>query len=66
MAFVCVIPLIFFLLPQRKLALLLIVLAYIAVLFGWNNMQPSNDRIWMPSVAKNPYAITQGNQVSVH
>ncbi|TXL02925.1 hypothetical protein BMR07_16580 [Methylococcaceae bacterium CS1] len=65
-AFVCVIPLIFFLLPQRKLALLLIVLAYIAVLFGWNNMQPSNDRIWMPSVAKNPYAITQGNQVSVH
>lgn len=54
------------LLPQRKLALLLIVLAYIAVLFGWNNMQPSNDRIWMPSVAKNPYAITQGNQVSVH
>lgn len=60
------IPLVFFLLTKRSLALSLIILAYIAVLIAWNNMQPSNDRDWMPSVAKSPYAITQGNLVTVY
>lgn len=60
------IPLVFFLLTKRSLALSLIILAYIAVLIAWNNMQPSNDRDWMPSVAKSPYAITHGNLVTVH
>ncbi|RLA19140.1 MAG: hypothetical protein DRQ62_12315 [Gammaproteobacteria bacterium] len=64
--FACAIPLIFFLVPKRNLAMLFIILAYIAVLIAWNNMQPSNDRDWVPSVAKSPYAITQGNLVSVH
>jgi len=65
-AFAIVIPLIFFLLAKRNLALLLIILAYIAVLIAWNNMQASNGREWMPSVARSPYAITQGNLISVY
>jgi len=65
-AFAIFIPLIFFLLAKRKLGLLLIILAYIAVLIAWNNMQASNDREWMPSVARSPYAITQGKLISVY
>jgi hypothetical protein len=60
------IPLVFFLVTKRKLALVLIIMAYTAVLIAWNNMQPSNDRDWKPSVAKSPYAVTQGNLVTVH
>lgn len=64
--FAFAIPLIFFLVPKRNLALLLIILSYVTVSLAWNNMQPSNDRDWMTSVAKSPYAITQDNLVTVH
>ncbi|WP_428354613.1 DUF4105 domain-containing protein [Methyloprofundus sp.] len=64
--FAFAIPLILFLVPQRNLALVIIILSYIAVTTAWMNMPASNDRDWMPSVAKSPYAITQGNQVAVH
>ncbi len=64
--FALAIPVVFFLPVKRHLAILLIVLAYVGVLIAWNNMQPSNDRVWVPSVAKNPYAITQDNQMTVH
>lgn len=64
--FAFAIPLILFLVPRRNLALVLIILSYIAVTTAWMTMPASNDRDWMPSVAKMPYAITQGNQVAVH
>ena len=64
--FALVIPLVFFLVAKRNLALVLIILAYIAVTIAWMNMPASNNLDWMPSVAKSPYVITQGNQVTVH
>lgn len=64
--FALVIPLIFFLVARRNLALAVIILSYIAVTTAWINMPASNDRDWMPSVAKSPYTVTQGNQVTVH
>ena len=64
--FAIIIPLIFFLLARRNLALVLIILAYIAVLIAWSNMQASNDRDWMLSVARSPYAVTNENLVTVH
>ncbi len=55
---------VFFFLPER-MSLSIIILLYTTVLVGWNNMQPSNDRIWMPSVAKSPHATIQGNTVEI-
>ena len=63
--FAIVIPVVFFLLPRRSLSVLIIILLYAAVLIGWNNMQPSNDRIWMPSVAKSPHAVIKGNRIDI-
>ena len=60
------IPVIFFFLAKRSIALLIILLLYIAVIIGWNNMQPSNDRHWLPSVAKLPYAISKGNTLDIY
>lgn len=64
--FVLVIPVLFFLLPWRNIALLSIFLLYAAVIIGWNNMQPSNDRDWLPGVARLPYVSTDSALVTVH
>ncbi|NOQ14878.1 MAG: DUF4105 domain-containing protein [Methyloprofundus sp.] len=60
------IPLIFVFLPRRNSALSIILLLYATVIIGWNNMQPSNDRHWLPSVAKLPYAINKANTVEIY
>ena len=64
--FAVMVVLVFFLVANRNLARVLIVMSYIMVGVLWGNMSPSNHRDWMPSVAKLPYAITQGNLVTVH
>ncbi len=63
--FAIVISVVFFGVPRRSLSILIIILLYAVVLIGWNNMQPSNDRIWMPSVAKSPHAVIKGNSVEI-
>jgi len=64
--FAVIIPVIFFFLPRRNIALLFILLLYVTVIIGWNNMQPSNDRDWLPSVAKLPYAVSKGNKLDIY
>ena len=64
--FAVIIPVIFFFLPRRNIALLFILLLYVTVIIGWNNMQPSNDRHWLPSVAKLPYAVSKSNTIDIH
>lgn len=63
--FVLTIPAILLLFPQRRLALGVIILLYSIVIASWNNMQASNDRDWLPSVAKLPYAVTEGEEITV-
>ena len=64
--FAIVIPALFFLFPKRNMAVLTIILLYGFVIIGWNNMQPSNDRNWMPSVARSPHAINKGNTIEIY
>jgi len=64
--FAIIIPIIFFFLPKRNIALLFILLLYATVIIGWNNMQPSNDHHWLPSVAKLPYTVSKGNMLDIY
>ena len=64
--FAIIIPVVFFLLPRRNIALSFILLLYATVIIGWNNMQPSNDRDWQASAAKLPYAVSKGNMLDIY
>ena len=64
--FTIAIPLTFFFLANRHVALSIILLLYVGVIIGWNNMRPSNDRTWMPSVAKSPYATHKGSTIDIY
>jgi hypothetical protein len=40
--------------------------SFVIVLTWWFSLQPSNNRDWLPDVAVLPYAVINGNQVSIH
>jgi len=40
--------------------------AFLLPLAAFHLMQPSNDRAWQPDVARLPYAVVSGDQVTVH
>jgi hypothetical protein len=48
----------------RALAAWLVLL--LGVLVWWGTLQPSNDRDWLPNVARLPWASVEGNTVTVH
>jgi len=39
---------------------------FLGVLAWWGALQPSNDRDWLPNVARVPWATVEGNTVTVH
>jgi len=39
---------------------------FVAFLFVWGSIRPSNDRVWQPDVAKLPYATFEGDLVTIH
>ena len=66
-ALVSVIALVGFALPRwrwRAFAVYIVLLA--ALLSWWSSLAPSNDRDWQPDVAVLPYAIIDGDRVTVH
>ena len=52
--------------PWRRLFLVGYAVLFAVVLGWWLNISPSNDREWAPEVAKLPYAITNGDRVTVY
>jgi hypothetical protein len=46
--------------------LALFAVAWIAFLVRWSAVQPSNDRDWQPDVAVLPFAIFDGDLVTIH
>src|SRR5271165_4560623 len=66
-ALVALIALVGFALPQwrwRALAAYLVLFA--GLLCWWSSLAPSNDRDWLPEVAVLPYAVIDGDRVTVH
>jgi hypothetical protein len=39
---------------------------FVAFLFAWGSIRPSNDRDWQPDVAQLPYATFEGDRVTIH
>jgi hypothetical protein len=42
------------------------VLLMAGVLVWWNSLTPSNDRDWLPNVARTPWATVSGDTVTIH
>ncbi len=51
---------------QRRRVVLGCATAFLLPLLAFQLMRPSNDRAWQPDVARQPYAETVGDQVTVH
>ena len=60
------VPLALIFLPNRKRTIYGVFILCIFVLVGWSQIAPSHDRNWVPSVAKLPYTMTEGNQIRIH
>jgi hypothetical protein len=60
------VPLALIFLPNRKRTIYGVLILCIFVLIGWSQVAPSHDRNWVPSVAKLPYAKTEGDQIQIH
>lgn len=52
--------------PWRWRALRSFALVFAVLLAWWNSIAPSNDRDWKPEVAVLPYAIIDGDRVTLH
>lgn len=50
----------------RRAAAIAFALAFAVVLVVWGNATPSNSRDWQPEVAVLPYAVIDGDRVTVH
>jgi hypothetical protein len=50
----------------RSWALVVYAGIFLALLFWWDSLEPSNDRNWRPSVAVLPYATIEGSRVTLH
>jgi len=51
---------------RRGATLGVFAVALIAAFAWWNSIEPSNDRQWKPEVAKTPYAVFDGDRVTIH
>lgn len=66
-AFASLIALVGFVLPRWRWRAFTIYLVLFAVLLlSWRAIEPSNDRDWQPDVAILPYAVIDGDRVTVH
>lgn len=50
----------------RWRALATFAVLFAALLLWWNQIEPSNDRLWKPEVAVLPHVTFEGNRVTVH
>ena len=57
---------IFSLVRPHRLAVLIFFVIFAFLIVWWLNIPPSNERDWQPDVAVLPYAVIDGNQVTVH
>jgi len=60
------VPLAFIFLPNRKRTAYGVFLLFVAGIMAWSQKKPSNDRDWVPSVAKLPYATIEGDEFRIH
>lgn len=51
--------------PRRR-GLLVVAGACVAVLAWWRSLEPSNDRTWLPDVARTTTASIDGDRVTIH
>ncbi|HEY1437875.1 MAG TPA: DUF4105 domain-containing protein [Casimicrobiaceae bacterium] len=66
-ALVSLIALVGFALPRwRWRALAAYLVLFVGLLSWWSSLTPSNDRDWLPEVAVLPYAVIDGDRVTVH
>lgn len=51
---------------RRRLVLTLYIVSFALVLGGWFSISPSNEREWATETARLPYAVVNGDKVTVH
>jgi hypothetical protein len=49
-----------------RFALYIASVAFFVVLVWWLNIPPKNDRDWLPEVSRTPYAVLEGNRLTIH
>src|SRR5262245_11687289 len=53
-------------LPHRRRTLVGFALVWIALLAWWSTIRPSTARAWQPDVAVLPYAVVEGDRLTLH